>query len=83
MPADDRVVLLAFVPEHASSGHRVLGLRDRGDGAEADTVASVPDAPSVRPCGSGVASFGPTGRAGGRLASAGGRGERAGLVDGS
>lgn len=44
MRANDRVVFLAFVPEHSVSGHRVLGLRDRGDGAEADTVTTVGDA---------------------------------------
>ena len=38
---------LAFVPAHTASRHRVLAIVDRGDGAEADAVATFPDAPSA------------------------------------
>ena len=38
---------LAFVPAHTPSRHRVLAIVDRGDGAEADAVATFPDAPSA------------------------------------
>ncbi|WP_158889103.1 hypothetical protein [Amycolatopsis anabasis] len=47
MPSDDHDAFLAFVPEHTTSGHRVLGLRVRGDGVEAETVADLPDGPSA------------------------------------
>jgi hypothetical protein len=35
---------LAFVPAHTPSRHRVLAIVDRGHGAEADAVATFPDA---------------------------------------
>jgi hypothetical protein len=38
---------LAFVPAHTPSRHRVLAIVDRGDGAEADAVATFPDASSA------------------------------------
>jgi hypothetical protein len=45
---------LAFVPAHTPSRHRVLAIVDRGDGAEADAVATFPDAPSATVLATGI-----------------------------
>lgn len=38
---------LAFVPQHAPDSHQVLAIVSRGDGPEAETLVSLPDAPSA------------------------------------
>lgn len=38
---------LAFVPQHAPDAHAVLAIVDGGDGPEAETLVSLPDAPSA------------------------------------
>jgi hypothetical protein len=38
---------LAFVPQHTPNEHEVLAMIDRGDGPEAETLVSLPDAPSA------------------------------------
>lgn len=38
---------LAFMPHHTPNTHGVLAMVDRGDGPEAETLVSLPDAPSA------------------------------------
>lgn len=38
---------LAFMPHHTPTTHQVIALIDRGDGPEAETLVSLPDAPSA------------------------------------